>query len=252
MVGSVTRPGTSSGCTASALGRLRTDCWVEQDRIEVRETTGHDRGMPEFSRVTNLSDAVFAIAMTLLVLTLDAPRSGAGGLASALVEQLPQLVAFGLAFALVANLWWQHHQLLASFAFVEPGLVGINLVLLGAVALVPFPTSLIGSAPADRVAVFVFIALFVVLSLLFLLLVLRAHRRRAWLDHIDEPDVYLMVGRWSSGIVVLLVAALVTVWLPAVGMSILALSIILGPVAARSTSTADRLSRRTARDPGQH
>ncbi len=218
----------------------------------VRETVGHGRGTPEFSRVTNLSDAVFAIAMTLLVLTLDVPEPGSGGLTSELVDQLPQLVAFGLAFALIANLWWQHHQLLAAFAFVEPGLVGINLVLLGAVALVPFPTSLVGNAAADRAAVLTFVAVFTVLSVLFLLLVLRARRCRAWVAGIDTPDVYLMLGRWGSGIVVLLAAAVVTVWQPVVGMSILALSIVLGPVAARRTPTADRLSRRFQGTPDPH
>lgn len=53
-----------------------------------------------------------------------------------------------LAFALVANLWWQHHKLMALFQFVEPGMVGIVLALLGGVALVPYPTSLVGNTDA--------------------------------------------------------------------------------------------------------
>ena len=197
-------------------------------------TLRYDRGTAEFARVANLSDAVFAIAMTLLVLTLDTPSAPPGGLAAALVDQLPQLVAFLLAFALVANLWWQHHKLVALFQAVEPGMVGIILALLGAVALVPFPTSLVGNAPTDRAAVLAFIAVFVVLSLLFLLLVLRARSSVAFRDVVSGRDVYMMLGQWVSGVVVLLVAALITLWLPVVGLSVLALTIVLGPAAARS------------------
>jgi uncharacterized membrane protein len=182
--------------------------------------------------------------MTLLVLTLDVPRRGQQGLAGTLVDQLPQLVAFALAFALVANLWWQHHKLVALFAAVEPGIVGVNLVLLGAVALVPFPTSLVGNAPTDRAAVLAFIAVFVVLSLLFLLLVGRAQRAGAWRDEVTDQHVYWMLGQWGSGIVVLLLAALVALWQPAVGLGVIALTMVLGPVAARRGTVATRLERR--------
>jgi uncharacterized membrane protein len=214
------------------------------DGATIPGASRHERTTPEFGRVANLSDGVFAIAMTLLVLTLDAPRVGTGGLAAALIEQLPQLLAFILAFALVANLWWQHHKLVALFDFMEPGIVGLNLVLLGAVALVPFPTSLVGNAPTDRAAVLAFIAVFSVLSLLFLLLVVRARQVGAWREGVSEQHVHWMLGQWGSGIAVLLIAALVAVWLPAVGLSVLALTMILGPVAARRGTVANRVARR--------
>ena len=204
----------------------------------------YEHGTPEFARVANLSDAVFAIAMTLLVLTLDVPRPGAGGLAGTLLEQLPQLVAFVLAFGLVANLWWQHHKLVALFAVVEPGIVGVNLILLGAVALVPFPTSLVGNAPTDRAAVMAFIAVFVLLSLLFMLLVVRAQRAGAWRAEVTDQHVYWMLGQWGSGIFVLLLAGLIANWQPAVGLVVIALTMVLGPVAARRGTVADRLERR--------
>ena len=129
-------------------------------------------------------------------------------------------------------------------ALVEPAAVGVNLVLLGAVALVPFPTSLVGNAPTDRVAVLVFIALFCVLSLLFLLLVVRAQHFGAWRGEVTDQHAYWMMGQWSSGIVVLLIAALVAVWQPAVGLLIVALTMVLGPIAARRGTVANRLERR--------
>ncbi len=209
----------------------------------------YDRDTPEFARVANLSDAVFAIAMTLLVLTLDVPASSGDRLAAALLEQLPQLVAFVLAFALVANLWWQHHKLMAQFQCVEPGMVGVMLALLGAVALVPFPTSLVGNAPTDPIAVLAFIATFLLLSLLFLLLVWRARRVAALVETVTEPLYYWMIGQWVSGSLVLLMAVAVTLWRPVAGLTILALTIVLGPVAARRGATSSqRLSRRFLRE----
>jgi uncharacterized membrane protein len=196
----------------------------------------YDRDTPEFARVVNLSDAVFAIAMTLLVLTLD-PPSTSTGFGAEMVDQLPQLVAFVLAFALVANLWWQHHKLMALFKVVEPGMVGILLALLGAVALVPYPTSLVGNAPGERAAVLTFIGVFVVLALLFLLLVLRARQAAAFRDVVSDRSSYLLIGQWSAGIFVLLVAALLTLRSPTVGLSVLALNIVLGPLAARRGAT---------------
>ncbi len=95
-----------------------------EGRATTPDSSRHSHGTPEFARVTNLSDAVFAIAMTLLVLALDTPRSGVIGSSVTLTGQLPQLVAFVLAFALVGNLWWQHHKLLALFAVVEPRALG--------------------------------------------------------------------------------------------------------------------------------
>jgi uncharacterized membrane protein len=207
----------------------------------------HRRTSPEFARVANLSDAVFAIAMTLLVLTLDPSAIEAGRVAAGFVEQLPSFIAFLLAFALVANLWWQHHRLFARFDAIEPGTAVLNLALLGAVALTPFPTSVIGSAPTDRAAVLSFIGLFIVLSVLFLLLTIRARSVAALT--VGERDYYTMLGQWGAGLVVLVVAALVAVWWPVVALAIVAATIVLGPLASpRGTASRDRLLDRYAAD----
>lgn len=191
------------------------------------------RDSTAFGRVTGLSDGVFAIAMTLLVFTLAAPTVSDERLAAALVDQLPQLLTTMLSFALVANLWWQHHRFFDRLGTLEPGLVAINLVLLGAVALVPFPTSLIGAAPTAQAAVLPFIGLFVVLSVLYLLLLVRATVANAWDRPMRTELVYWLAAGWVSGIVVMLVAMGVALWLPVAGLAILAVTVALGPVSAR-------------------
>lgn len=188
-------------------------------------------GSPSFSRVTSLSDGVFAIALTLLVFTLQVPEVPPDRLAGALVEQLPQLVAFALGFALVANLWWQHHMLFGLLEAVERGMVAINLVLLGAVALVPFPTNLVGSAPDTQAAAVPFIGLFTTLGLLYVLLLWRARRVAAW--HAPDELFMWLLASWISGVVVTAFALLVAMWSPVAGLAIVGVTVVLGPMAAR-------------------
>lgn len=208
------------------------------DRAEGSDRLRHRRDTLEFSRVANLSDAVFAIAMTLLVLTLDVPEVDDGGLAAALRDRIPQFVAFLLAFGLVASVWWAHHKFFGLLGMVEPGLVAINMVLLGSVALVPFPTSLIGSAPTERAAVIPFVGLFVVTITLFLLLVVRAQTVRAWRRSMPG-DVYpWLVAGLAGQVGLMLVAVVVAIWVPVAALIIAALTgtavgIVMAVVAPR-------------------
>jgi uncharacterized membrane protein len=182
------------------------------------------RDTPEFARVASLSDAVFAIAMTLLVLTLDVPDVPSPSLAGELAARAPQLIAFLLSFVLVANVWWAHHKFFGLLAHVEPVLIGVNLGLLGVVALVPYPTSLIGSNPDAAAAVLSFIGVFVALHLLFLAMLARAQATRAWRLAMP-PRLYpwLVLG-WLAHVALMLVALLVAIWWPIGGLVVAALS----------------------------
>lgn len=91
---------------------------------------------PEFARVTSLSDGVFAIALTLLVLALDVPDVDTTDLAGALLSEGQQVALFALSFVLVANIWWVHHRFIALLGELESGLIVVNLMILGLVALV--------------------------------------------------------------------------------------------------------------------
>ena len=184
----------------------------------------YGRDTPEFARVANLSDAVFAIAMTLLVLTLDAPSVPSDRLAGELLARAPQVIAFVLSFVLVANVWWSHHKFVGLLASFEPVVIGINLGILGVVALVPYPTSLIGTNPDAGAAVLSFIGLFVALHLLFLAMLVRVHATRAWRLPLP-PRLYpwLVLG-WLAHLSLMLVALLVALWWPVGGLVVAALS----------------------------
>jgi uncharacterized membrane protein len=187
---------------------------VSPRRREASSATRHLRDSNEFARVVNLSDAVFAIAMTLLVLTIDVPDVPASELAAAMLGDLPQLGAYALAFALVASLWHTHHKLFHRLAWVDVGLVATDLVFLGLVALVPFPTSVLGSYPTSTAAIAPFLGLFVVLNLVYLLMIVRAQAAAAWSEPFP-PAVFRRVVQGSlAATAVLALGIIVSLWLP--------------------------------------
>jgi uncharacterized membrane protein len=189
------------------------------------QTAGrYDRDSLEFARLVNLSDAVFAIAMTLLVLGVAVPSVPAQELGSELTGVVPDLVAFLLAFGLVANVWWQHHKLFARLAHVDPGLIGLTLALLAAVALVPFPTGLIGSYPTTRAAVLPFIGVFGVLYVLFVAMVRHAQRVRAWARPLPASTYRWVVAGWAVILAVMLVAGALALVSPVAALALLAVS----------------------------
>lgn len=91
-------------------------------------------------RVDLFSDAVFAVAITLLVLNL--PLAGAAGpLLPALADRWPAFAAFGIGFVLIGCLWVSHFRLFLHVDKVDARLLFLNLALLFSIVLVPFGAS---------------------------------------------------------------------------------------------------------------
>jgi uncharacterized membrane protein len=97
------------------------------------------------SRVEALSDAVFAIAMTLLVIDLKVPPIDAD-LLHALAERGAAIGAYIVSFVAISGYWLQHHRLFHMLARSDGWLLLLNLVLLLAITFMPYPTAVL----ADR------------------------------------------------------------------------------------------------------
>jgi uncharacterized membrane protein len=95
-------------------------------------------------RVETLADAIFAIAMTLLVLTVPVPRHSAR-LGHDLLSQWPYYAAYVVSFITLGIVWINHHSLMQTLVCADRGLVELNLLLLLFVALVPWPTELLAA-----------------------------------------------------------------------------------------------------------
>lgn len=97
-------------------------------------------------RIETFSDSIFAIAATLLVLSIKVPshESVANlGLAHSLVALWPAYLAFFSSFVTVFVIWVQHHGIFSHVQKVEHTLLYWNGLLLLVVTLVPFPTGLL-------------------------------------------------------------------------------------------------------------
>jgi uncharacterized membrane protein len=193
----------------------------------------YDRDSQEFARLVNLCDAVFAIAMTLLAFKVEAPEDLTTG--GDLAPVVPQVLAFLLSFGIVANFWWHHHHLLARVGGIESGFVALNLALLGAVALVPFPTELIGHQPVEPVTALVYLGLMLAITVLIVGIVHRAERVGLWRSEVSEAERRELYVGWVTMVGVIVLAMLVAVMWPVVGLALLLL-----------TGPADHLARRAA------
>ena len=137
-------------------------------------SSGHDEDVSQGSafesgrgldRVVFFSDAVFAIAMTLLALSLRLPSTTKDrDVAQALVDALPSISSYVLSFAIIALYWLAHHRMFRYICRVDAVLLFLNLATLGVVAFVPFPTSVLGDHGNTTAAVVFYAATMVLLG----------------------------------------------------------------------------------------
>ena len=102
-------------------------------------------GHLEYDRVLFFSDAIFAIAITLLVLEIRVPGH-ANNAAAEIHAALPNMLSFAISFAVIGLFWIGHHSLSRYIAAFDRGLMTINLLFLGTIAFMPYPTQLLNHA----------------------------------------------------------------------------------------------------------
>jgi len=95
----------------------------------------------EKGRLEAFSDGVFAVAITLLVLSLDVAGPGHGSsLVHQLGDQWPSFAAYVVSFLVIGIVWVNHHTLLGKLARTDRTTLFLNLLLLMFVTVIPFPT----------------------------------------------------------------------------------------------------------------
>ena len=181
----------------------------------------YERGADlEFDRVWYFSDAVYAIALTLLVLDLGVPvlQNGkdAGDLLDALNDRLPQLASFALAFFFIARYWLAHHAFVAMLRRVNTGLIVRNLCYLAFIVFLPFPTGLFGRYEDNPISVLLFGLTLAMISAFEV--VMLDYSWQARLLKRDMPSDVFHWGRLASILPVLLI--LVTLPLALINASV--------------------------------
>lgn len=106
-------------------------------------------------RIVFFSDAVFAIAITLLVIEIKVPGHDVIhniGMATALQRLIPLFIGFFVSFLVTGLFWKSHLQLCTLIIKFDSKLIWINTLLLLFVALMPFSTALYSENFGSNVA----------------------------------------------------------------------------------------------------
>jgi uncharacterized membrane protein len=166
------------------------------------------------NRLEAFSDGVFAIAITLLVLNLTVPpldKVAVGGLAGTLQRGWPSYAAYLVSFLVIGIIWVNHHYVFKMISQVDRPLLFINLMLLMAVSVLPFPTALLANyirhGPADsHLAAAIYSATMLAMSVAFSGLWLWVTRDGGSLLHerLDRRQARTALRRFGLGCLVYL------------------------------------------------
>lgn len=160
----------------------------------------------ETGRIEAFSDGVFAIAITLLILTVKVPIAaelGEGGLSAALLAQWPQYLAFVTSFATILAKWINHHRIFTYIQRSDHTLLYWNGLVLLLVTFLPFPTALMAEYlqhPDGNVAGAIFAGSFVAISFAFKGLWNYVSKNgRLLVQSIDQDDIEQINKRFRYG-----------------------------------------------------
>ena len=186
-------------------------------------------------RLVFFTDAIAAIAITLLILPLVdlVPQVAAHGgtLGSFLDEQTGPLAAFAISFAVIARLWYGHHQVFEHVGAYTPRLVLLTVLWAFTIVLFPLPTSITSQFDPSPGTVAFYIGTMAASSIVLtsMTLLIRGDSR---LESADNPMPDRMVARSLSISTTFLLALLVGTAVPVVNNWALFLLFLSRPIAA--------------------
>jgi uncharacterized membrane protein len=125
-------------------------------------------------RITALTDGVFAVAITLLVLDLKVPEIPqqlvTQELSHALRDLLPNFLSYTLSFIAIAIYWMGHHRCFTFIVRYDRTLVRLNLSFLFCISFIPFATAINGAYGSHRPAFIIYAVSVAITGLVFTLL----------------------------------------------------------------------------------
>jgi uncharacterized membrane protein len=111
-------------------------------------------------RIVALTDGVYAIVMTILVLELSVPivmdTAVNKELSHGLLEMWSEFLIYGLSFFVLGVFWLMHHFIFDSIKQYDPALSWINIFFLMCTGLIPFSTALFGAYGAERITALIY------------------------------------------------------------------------------------------------
>jgi uncharacterized membrane protein len=117
------------------------------------------------NRIEALTDGIFAITMTILVLDISVPQLSSHSADDALVgdelltrlfDLWPKIFSYGISFVILAIYWRAHHRQFHYIKHADGILIWTNIMFLMAVSFLPFSTSLLGEYIDQQISVFIY------------------------------------------------------------------------------------------------
>lgn len=109
-------------------------------------------------RLVFFSDAVFAIAITLLALEIQLPSLEEHLTDDQLLEALltiwPKYLSYAISFLVIGTFWLGHHRKFRFISRYDANLLVLNILLLMAIAFIPFPTAVISEYGNQTATIF--------------------------------------------------------------------------------------------------
>lgn len=138
---------------------------MDEPRGEQRIEGG--RGL---DRILALSDGVFAIAITLLVLNIEVPEIPedlvSEELPGELLDLWPKFLSYVISFVVILFYWTAHHSIFGVIKDHDRGLIWLNSLFLMCVAFLPFPAALLGEYGDQQLVVAIYAASLAITRLL--------------------------------------------------------------------------------------
>jgi uncharacterized membrane protein len=169
-------------------------------------------------RLEAFSDGVFAIAITLLVLEIKVPHSGAP-LGGELLRLWPSYFAYAVSFIVIGAIWLNHHVIFDHIVRADHQLLLLNTLHLMFIAFLPFPTAVLADALHNRadeaVATAFYGGTLTVIGLLVIAIwYYAAHEHRLQTENISRDEAKRFGRRLLVGPAGYAIASLVALLLP--------------------------------------
>ena len=174
------------------------------------------------ARLEAFSDAIIAIAATLLILEVHKPDAGQS-IGAWLSHHWVEIDAYAIAFVTIGIMWVNHHMMFHLVRRVDRALLFLNLGLLAMIAFLPLPTAIAGEGYDDPGSVAFFSVCFALNGCWFLLIWWYLHRHPDLLEPAARGRTGPALRRTVIGPIAYAVAALVALAAPEVALGLNAL-----------------------------
>ena len=188
------------------------------------------------NRVAAFCDAVFSIAMTLLVLEIDVPSAKVlnnYSIQQVLSDRIPNFIGFLVSFLVIALYWVSHLRIFKYVSSVNEKLLWINIFLLLFVVLLPFSTAIyVGGFSSTGPFVFYCLNL-IFLGLFNFLLIHAVSKKEMGNLGLTKPITNWLKFRSLNVVFVWILAAILAPYVPMIARFIFVLIFVLQPIGDR-------------------